>query len=176
LHDNIGARLLKLIHQLRGSPSADVARDAMKDLRTAIGALDAQPVPLPDALADWHAEAEGRCESAHCQLVWSQPDDIPALRLAPRTKASLESVVRELITNALKHAAPDRIEVHADMDQASSRLSLSVANNGKLADPSAWKDGYGLRNMRGRLEELGGSLSIDQYGDRVRLTLCVTLA
>lgn len=176
LHDNIGARLLKLIHQLRGSPSADVARDAMKDLRTAIGALDAHPVPLPDALADWHAEAEGRCESAQCQLVWRQADDMPALRLAPRTKASLESVVRELITNALKHAAPDCIEVHAHIDPVNNRLSLSVANNGALADPNAWKDGYGLRNMRGRLEELGGNLRIDRDAARVRLTLCVALA
>jgi signal transduction histidine kinase len=177
LHDNIGARLLKLIHQLRGSPSADVARDAMKDLRTAIGALDAQPVPLPDALADWHAEAEGRCESARCQLVWIQPDELPAFKLAPRVKASLESVVRELITNALKHATPDCIEVHTQIDTADSRLSLSVANNGTLADPNAWRDGYGLRNMRGRLEELGGSLRIDRDlgPDRVRLTLCVTL-
>lgn len=176
LHDNIGARLLKLIHQLRGSPTAEVARDAMKDLRTAIGALDAHPVPLPDALADWHAEAEGRCESAQCQLVWRQADDIPAFKLAPRAKASLESVVRELITNALKHAAPDCIEIHTQIDPSSNRLSLSVANNGAVADPHSWKDGYGLRNMRGRMEELGGSLSIHSDADRVRLTLCVALA
>ena len=176
LHDNIGARLLKLIHQLRGSPTAEVARDAMKDLRTAIGALDAHPVPLPDALADWHAEAEGRCESAQCQLVWSQADDIPALKLAPRAKASLESVVRELITNALKHASPDYIEIHTQIDQSSNRLSLSVANNGAVANSNSWKDGYGLRNMRGRLEELGGSLSIHRDADCVRLTLCVALA
>ena len=148
----------------------------MKDLRTAIGALDTHPVPLSDALADWHAEAEGRCESATCQLVWNQPDDIPALKLAPRAKASLESVVRELITNALKHAAPDCIEVLAQIDHSNNSLRLSVSNNGTLADPNAWNDGYGLRNMRGRLEELGGNLSIDRHADRVRLTFCVTLA
>jgi signal transduction histidine kinase len=148
----------------------------MKDLRTAIGALDAHPASLPDALADWHAEAEGRCESARCQLVWSQADDIPALKLAPRTKASLESVVRELITNALKHAAPDCIEIFAQFEASSNHLSLSVANNGSVADPNSWKDGYGLRNMRGRLEELGGSLSIHSDADRVRSTLWVPLA
>jgi signal transduction histidine kinase len=55
LHDNIGARLLKLIHHLRGTPDAEIARDAMKDLRTSIAAMDSQPVPLGDALADWRA-------------------------------------------------------------------------------------------------------------------------
>jgi len=168
LHDNIGARLLKLIHQLRGTPTAEVARDAMKDLRTAIGALDAHPVPLPDALADWRAEAEGRCEVANCQLYWQQPVALPAMKLAPRTKAMLEAVMRELITNALKHAAPSQIEVEIDLE---NRLKVSVSNNGDIADPLAWKDGYGLRNMRGRLEELDGKLSIAAGEKQVRLTL-----
>jgi len=175
LHDNIGARLLKLIHQLRGSPSADVARDAMKDLRTAIGALDAHPVPLPDALADWRAEAEGRCETARCQLVWNQADDIPVFKLTPRTKASLESVVRELLTNALKHAAPDCIDVRTHIDPSSGLLSLSVTNRVAAADPMTWKEGYGLRNMRSRMEELGGTLNIDRDAESVQVTLSITL-
>lgn len=176
LHDNIGARLLKLIHQLRGNPSADIARDAMKDLRTAIGALDAHPVPLPDALADWRAEAEGRCETAQCQLVWNQADDIPAFKLTPRTKASLESVVRELITNALKHAAPDCIDVRTHIDPLSGLLSLTVANKVVAAEPMIWKEGYGLRNMRGRMEELGGTLNIHRDAERVQVSLSITLA
>lgn len=171
LHDNIGARLLKLIHQLRGTPTAEVAHDAMKDLRTAIAALDTHPVPLPHALADWRAEAAGRCEVANCQLRWQQPEQLPALALAPRTKATLEAVLRELklITNALKHAAPSHISVEVELE--AHRLRVSVSNNGRIADPLSWKDGYGLRNLRGRLEELGGNLGIAADADQVRLTL-----
>lgn len=174
LHDNIGARLLKLIHHLRGTPDAEVARDAMKDLRTAIAAMDANPVPLADALADWRAEAGSRCAAAGCQLHWQQPDQLPELRLRPRTKAMLESVMRELVTNALKHAAPHSVEVTAAMDEA--RLRLTVANDGAIADPLAWKSGYGLRNMRGRLEELGGRLQIAAATDKVQLTVEVPLS
>lgn len=173
LHDNIGARLLKLIHHLRGTPDAEVARDAMKDLRTAISALDAQPVPLFHALADWRAEAGGRCEAANCQLRWQQPDQMPELKLAPRTKAALESVMRELITNALKHAAPNHIKV--EIGSEASHLRVSVSNDGDIADPLSWKDGYGLRNLRGRLEELGGNLSIAAGANEVRLTIACPL-
>lgn len=169
LHDNIGARLLKLIHQLRGTPTAEVARDAMKDLRTAIGALDAEPVPLPNALADWRAEAEGRCEVANCQLLWQQPAILPALVLAPRTKASLESAMRELFTNALKHASPSQIQVAISLEVA--RLRVSVSNNGHITGLLNWKEGYGLRNLRGRLEELGGQLGITADAHQVRVTL-----
>lgn len=158
LHDNIGARLLKLIHHLRGTPNAEVARDAMKDLRTAIAAMDAQPVPLANALADWRAEAGSRCEAAACRLLWQQPDLLPAVHFAPRTKAMLESVMREIVTNALKHAAPGHIEVEITADE--HKLRATVSNDGAIADPLTWQSGYGLRNMRGRLEELGGRLQI----------------
>lgn len=173
LHDNIGARLLKLIHHLRGSPDAEIARDAMKDLRTAIAAMDAQPVPLANALADWHAEAGSRCEAAACELHWRQPEQLPAVQLAPRSKAMLESVMREIVTNALKHAAPRRVEVEIAADE--QHLRAAVSNDGTIADPLTWKSGYGLRNMRGRLEELGGSLHIASAPDRVQLTAEVPL-
>ncbi len=173
LHDNIGARLLKLIHHLRGTPNAEVARDAMKDLRTAIASMDAQPVPLPNALADWRAEAGSRCEAAGCRLHWQQNETLPDLDLAPRVKATLESVMRELITNALKHATPNYIRV--EVDCGTGYLRMSVANDGAIADPLMWKDGYGLRNMRGRLEELGGSLSIAAGENEVRLMIEASL-
>lgn len=169
LHDNIGARLLKLIHHLRGTPDADVARDAMKDLRTAIAAMDSRPVPLSNALADWRAEAGSRCEAADCRLRWQQSEALPGIELPPRRKAMLESVLRELITNALKHAAPSAIKVEISVN--GMQLKASVENDGNIADPLTWREGYGLRNIRGRLEELGGGLSIDSAENKVQMTI-----
>jgi signal transduction histidine kinase len=169
LHDNIGARLLKLIHHLRGTSNADIARDAMNDLRTSIAALDGQPVPLNNALADWRAEAGARCEVANCRLQWKQGDLLPNIELPPRVKATLESVMREIITNALKHATPSHIHVEISID--ASRLQVSVENDGDIANPLTWEEGYGLRNIRGRLSELGGSMSIAAAENEVRLTL-----
>lgn len=169
LHDNIGARLLKLIHHLRGTPNAEVARDAMKDLRTAIAAMDSQPVPLRNALADWRAETDSRCEAANCHLHWQQNDSLPDAELAPRRKAMLESVMREIVTNALKHASPSRIKVEVAAN--ATHLHASIINDGKITDPLTWQDGYGLRNLRGRLEELGGSLNISAAENGVQLAI-----
>ena len=174
LHDNIGARLLKLIHHLRGTPDADIARDAMKDLRTAIAAMDSHPVPLLNALGDWRAEANSRCEAAGCKLNWLQPEILSVVQLLPRTKAMLESVLRELVTNALKHANPDNIEIQ--IDAATGQLQISVTNDGNLSETATWKDGYGLRNIRGRMEELGGSLAITSFPGEVKLSIKATLA
>jgi len=173
LHDNIGARLLKLIHQLRGTPSVEVARDAMKDLRTSIAALDAQPVPLVNALADWRAEADGRCEAAGCKLQWHQTSNLPTQELIPRNKASLESVMREIITNALKHAAAKNIK--AVIETENNSLHITIENDGQIAELSTWKDGYGLRNLRGRIAELGGNLNISASSQSVQMQIRVPL-
>ena len=173
LHDNIGARLLKLIHHLRGTPDAELARDAMKDLRTSIAAMDSQPVPLRNALADWRAEANSRCEVAKCLLSWNQTQDVPEVDLPPRMKSMLESVMREVITNALKHASPKSIQVAVEANE--TKMKVEVENDGEIADPLTWQDGYGLRNIRGRMEELGGNLNISSNNDKVRLTLTVPL-
>lgn len=174
LHDNIGARLLKLIHHLRGTPDADIARDAMKDLRTSIAAMDSQPVPLRDAIADWRAEANSRCEVAKCRLSWDQAKEVPEIDLPPRMKGMLESVMREVITNALKHASPQSIQVAVKASEI--KMRVDVENDGDIADPLTWQDGYGLRNIRGRMAELGGNLNISSSEGKVRLTLTVPLS
>jgi signal transduction histidine kinase len=156
LHDNIGARLLKMIHLLRGTPTAEVARDAMKDLRTSIAALDAQPVALSHALADWSAEACARCEAVHCALQWDHPSALGEKLLSPHTKAALEAVVRELLSNALKHATPGHMAVSFTLH--GERLQLQLRHDGTVSDPGGWKAGYGVRNLRSRLQEKGGTL------------------
>lgn len=173
LHDNIGARLLKLIHHLRGSPDAEIARDAMKDLRSAISAIDALPAPLQDALADWRAEAEGRCAAANVQLLWQQ-SEVPQLRLQPRIKAALGSVLREAVTNALKHASPTSVSIRIGSDE--TILSMEVMNDGNIGDPVQWQEGYGLRSIRGRLHDLGGQLILSREEGAVHLKMNISLA
>lgn len=174
LHDNIGARLLRLIHYLGGTSNAEVARDVMKDLRTSIAALDTQEIPITNALADWRAEAEDRCEMAACQLNWQQPEQLPVFLLSSRTKAMLESVIRELITNALKHAAPSNIDAAFEIREQS--LLACISNDGKIGDQASWKPGYGLRNIRGRVEELGGTVNIVAAEGMVSVSLEVPLS
>lgn len=170
LHDNIGARLLRLIHHLRGTADAEIARDALKELRAAVSAIDGRPAPLPDALADWHVEADARCAAANVQLRWIQ-DRLPPVNLPPRTKVALGSILREAVTNALKHADPRQIEIR--ISPAPGSLRLSVVNDGVSSDPACWQEGFGLRSIRGRLHDLGGSLDIAAQAETVRLSMSV---
>jgi signal transduction histidine kinase len=70
-----------------------------------------------------------------------------------------EALVRctqEAITNALRHGHARHIRVHCRREGAD--LALSVFNDGVV--PERIDDGDGIRGMRERLQELGGSLQI----------------
>lgn len=70
-----------------------------------------------------------------------------------------EALVRctqEAITNALRHGQARHIRVHCRRE--GTDLALSVFNDGAV--PERIDDGNGIRGMRERLQELGGSLQI----------------
>lgn len=170
MHDDVGARLLMLMHRAPNRDLAELARTAMADLRAALSALDAQASPLPDALADWRAEATQRCEAAGVALDWQGPaDELPAdlPPLSARQRLLIERALREGLTNALKHGRPQAVAITLEL--RGDKLSLSVQDDGAAGagatgadhrEPSAWVEGRGLRGMRQRLREFDGTLTL----------------
>lgn len=179
LHDNIGARLLKLLHRLRNTPNEELARDAILDLRSTINAIDSPLQSFADTLADLRIEISGRCEAASVHLTWQVPFELPTDNLKPVVRSVLTSILRELVSNALRHATPTAIVISMPVAPSmSTPLHMEISNNGLHTSPDHWQEGYGLRNLRGRLQELGGSLSVQQpQADQVsiHLTLPATI-
>jgi len=159
MHDDVGARLLMLIHRAGSPELVELARAAMQDLRTALHVMDAHDVPLADALADWRAEASARCEAARVALDWTVdiPEDAAAPNLASRQKAVIERALREGLTNALRHARPQCVEVAIHLAPGGV-LHLAVRNDGAAGNPAHWQEGLGLRGMHQRLQAWGGGL------------------
>ncbi|WP_028605729.1 sensor histidine kinase [Ottowia thiooxydans] len=156
MHDDVGARLLMLIHRAGSPELAELARAAMHDLRTALHVMDAQDTPLADAIADWRAEAGARCEAAQVALIWSADLGHALPTLPSRQKAVIERALREGLTNALRHARPNHIEIAIAL--ISNELSLTLRNDGAVGEPSRWVEGRGLQGMRHRLQAYGGEL------------------
>lgn len=158
MHDDVGARLLMLMHRASTPELSDLARAAMQDLRTALAALDSQPVLLAHALADWRAEASARCEAAGVTLRWQAPAQDGDVMLSARQKAVMERTLRESLTNALKHACPKQIEVQSTL--VADVLTVQVSHDGPDTSPAAWTEGRGLRGMKHRLQEVHGAMTL----------------
>jgi two-component system sensor histidine kinase DesK len=115
------------------------------------------------SLADELAAAEQILASAGVKVrVEATTGPLPAA-----ADEVLAPVLREAVTNVLRHAVATAcvIEVTAE----AGALRLHVGNDGALSEP-AGGDGRGLANLDARVRAAGGRLATWQAGDRFGLT------
>jgi signal transduction histidine kinase len=80
-------------------------------------------------------------------------------RLESTTEAILFRVLQEIVNNIIKHA--DASVVNIQLSREGNEISLIVEDNGKGFDTSAESEGIGLKNIRSRVEYLGGTVHFD---------------
>ena len=87
----------------------------------------------------------------------------------------LERVLREAISNALRHAAARRIRVWQTLER--DGLQLVIEDDGQATEAFLPEEGYGLASMQHRLDELGGRLqmTVAAAGHGLRLTVSLPL-
>ncbi|MDQ2070500.1 hypothetical protein [Natronospira bacteriovora] len=159
LHDDVGGRVLALIHSAQTERQADLARKALGALRDTMEALDdKQEICLEDALLEWHEEAEQRAEAAGVQLVWENASrDLSGWFMTPRRRINLRRVMDEALTNALRHARPTSVCVR--VEDGDGILRCRITNDGlpeTLTAAEQLRPGRGLHHMKTRVGELGG--------------------
>lgn len=164
LHDDVGAKLLSLVYSTQGTHSEDVARSALEDLRDSVSRSSHGPVPLGEALADWQHESERRVfDLGHVHLEWQMPDPPDDVAIDPHTRIALGRVLREALSNALRHARPNSISVQVTLD--AGQLGVRMRHDGKVGDVQAWVPGRGMQTMQLRLRRMGGTISWCNDGD-----------
>jgi two-component system sensor histidine kinase DesK len=87
--------------------------------------------------------------------------------LTPRHEATLSLVLREAVTNIVRHAGASECSIEVSTSQ--DRTQLVIADDGR---GDIRQEGNGLRGMRERVQELGGSLSLESSrGTRLQIEL-----
>ena len=170
LHDDIGARLLTLLHRSEGEAAQSI-RDVLASLRLTVYGLGARPQSIGNCLAQWRAEAGDRCEASGVRLDWHEQPGLQGAQLDAPQQLNLARVLRETLSNALRHARPARIEVVVTVN--GPMLEICVLNDGAPAPPQQWRSGLGLRGMDHRMQRLGGSLELQ--GDEATTRVIVRL-
>lgn len=148
----------------------DRLKDTLVDVRNMSHRL--RPVMLdmlglPAALEHLGMET---CQPAgmHFQLeIEGPPRDLPE-----DVKTVLFRITQEAMNNIQKHAASTHVEVHLVFD--AHHLQLSIQDDGCGFNVSTVRDhprqGIGLRNMRERIETIGGELLMQSEPGRTRIT------
>ncbi len=172
LHDDLGARLLGMIHSAESPEQADRARAAMQDLRDVVTRSRGTPGSLSDTLAEIRGETSQRLAAAGLELVWEINDDLPDPELDTARALHLHRIVREAISNVIRHASAGRVRVRTKA--LGGKLLLDLTDDGAGREASTASKGRGLDNMRERAAELEGDIDWKpgtQGGTKVLLTM-----
>lgn len=157
LHDDVGAKLLSLVYRAATPADADLARSALQDLRDVVSRTGADSFELDEVVADWRVECEKRLGEAGIRLDWRQSVGLESLRLTQPQVLNLGRILREAVSNVIRHAGAGRVEIV--LDHGEGRLRLVVADDGIGCDGSSeGRIGRGMRNMEMRAVRLGGAL------------------
>lgn len=172
LHDDIGAKLLALVIGAETRLKADLARSALQDLRDVVSRSTRGDAPLTELCADWRSELEQRLADADIALDWHQPERLPDPLVKAGDALHMGRILREAVSNAMRHAAPSRVAVQVSMPEGPAPLEIVVENDGKAFTGMPERVGRGLRNMRYRADQLGGDILWERAGStgcRVKL-------
>lgn len=101
------------------------------------------------------------------------------LRFESLVESTVYRIIQELLTNVAKHSGAT--EVGVQMTTENGMMQLMTADNGKGIQPTARQtsdpvlSGRGLRNIRERLEVLGGTLRIESEGSGTNVCVEIPL-
>ncbi len=149
------------------------AREVIDGLRDLVWAIN----PEHDSLS----ATVGRMRSTAAQLLdgvewsfeeeWTSGDD----DLSMKVRRDLYLVLKEALTNAVRHADAGCVAVRLERRQ--QRLELIVEDDGGGFEPATMKAGSGLESMRRRAERIGGELVVESSpGEGATIRLGIPLA
>ena len=148
----------------------ELAAEALDDTRTVVAGY--RRANLDTEIAN----ATNVLDSAGIDARLHVAPGLDASALQGPVRHLLGLVVREAVTNVLRHSAATRAEVALELDDGGGRVRLSVRNDGVDRPPTA--TGSGLGQLSHRLQAAGGRLTWRRTNDtfevRAEMPVAVT--
>jgi signal transduction histidine kinase len=173
LHDGViqsiyaaGLGLAGLRNSLRDEPQVAERRldaaiaslnQTIGEVRSFINGLEPEGGPRPDFRGALGALASTLRALNPAAIEVAIAPGVPPL--SPREEVHALQIVRECVSNAMRHGQAGRIEVVLRAEDG--RPVLRIRDDGRGFDPRATVRGSGLANIAGRAAEIGATLVVD---------------
>ena len=175
LHDDLGAKLLTIVHTSESERISTLAREALEEMRLSVRGLTGKPMRLDDALADWRAETVLRLGQANIEADWRGPPEETDQLLPARGFVQTTRILREAVSNIIKHSGASHCKVRCAITER--QFGLTVQDNGKgipMELDGKLDRGHGMSSMKHRAKQMQGQCLVESapgYGTVIRLTL-----
>lgn len=182
IHDDLGSSLTRIamLSELTEADKAEPAkvethvRKIAASARETVRSLDEIVWAVSPQHDTWNSLVGYLSEFAHeffegtnVRSRLEMPLDLPSDPLLSEVRHGLFLVIKEALTNSLKHARAHEVRLRLAVQDA--RVQIQITDDGcgfDLDRRAAASGGNGLRNMRARIASLGGQLRIESAPGR----------
>ena len=177
LHDDLGAKLLTIVHTSDNERIATLAREALEEMRLSVRGITGKPVSLGDALGDWRSEAMSRLSDGGVELAWNIPSELEFSdrTIGARTYVQTTRILREAVSNLLRHSGASHCDIAVRIE--TTDLEVTIADNGRgipMELDGKLDRGHGMASMKHRAKQMQGQCLVESgpgYGTVIRLML-----
>jgi signal transduction histidine kinase len=153
LHDDVGARLVSIMHARESGEQSRMAQSALSSLRETVSSGNFQDENLPDLLTDASHNIESRCHNSELSFIAPQLEGLPNVVISGNHCYHLKRILQEVVSNIIKHAGAT--EVQMQVSHSDNQLIIQLQDDGRGLSPAA-RAGNGMTNIRFRAREIGG--------------------
>jgi ligand-binding sensor domain-containing protein/signal transduction histidine kinase len=177
IHDQVGASLTQLallgemVETDKDSPEeaeaharqiSQTARETTRALDEIVWTVNPSNDTLEGLVNYICKHAQDYLSVAGLRYRLDAPAQLPAATISPEARHNVFLAAKEAVTNIVKHARATEASIHLRLDAES--FTLEIEDNGRgpagLKEKAA-ESRNGMRNMRKRMEDVGGEFSIE---------------
>jgi signal transduction histidine kinase len=166
IHDSVGHRLTALIMKLEmlsiqnSNSNYDelktMAKESLEEIRKSVKTLQTEDNEGIAAVVHLIRKLESE---SHIFVQFTMKQGILSVPLTNEKSVVLYRVIQEALTNAMRHAGSREVQVTIGKS-AIGAISFEIKN--AIFNPNPFTYGFGLTNMKKRLEEIEGTLEVYQ--------------
>ncbi len=182
LHDDVGSLLaglsmkaevmamgLKPVETESLQSISDMARQAMERMRDTVWAIDSRKDKYENLIDRMNAFAQQMLTDRGFRYQFMTEGLEVHSFISPILRQNLYLILKEAVTNIIKHSNGDLVEISLQKD--ASHISLRIKDNGEEKERIP-TDGLGISNMQARASKINGILKVGyQNGYQVSVTV-----
>lgn len=166
IHDSVGHRLTALIMKLEMlsiekktneyDQLKEIAKESLEETRQAVQALQIEESEGIATVVHLIRKLEGE---SHLRIQFTLNHGALSIPVTNEMSVALYRVIQEALTNIMRHS--ESREAHVTLSKSAiGDILFEIAN--PVRNPQAFMIGFGLKNMRARVEEVSGQFRVQQ--------------
>lgn len=173
LHDEVAGDLRMLHQKLAKSQleteakSVETIKENVRNLSHQLSSVSFDEVSFKDQIINLISDVFSLDFRVNAEGI----NDIPWEQINDSIKRTIYICIRESLQNTIKYAEASTFLISFSLEK--KEILVNLADNGKGFKEGKQKKGIGLKNLKERVEEIGGSFSVESSKEGTRTSISI---